>query len=462
MSNEVDVNTVENRTAQTLVMEGQLPQESFRASSEGLTLRANIIWTFAGNVVYAACQWGMLVALAKLESAEIVGHFALGLAITAPVLMFANLQLRGIQATDAKREYSFADYLGLRLVTTGLAILAIIGITFASGYHGETAKVIIIIGLAKAFESLSDIFYGYMQQHERMDRIAISMMIKGVLSLIVFTLAVYLTGNLLWGVAGLAATWALILGAYDARSRVIVQSATDNISGRAEMKDAIRLLLPRWNLKTLGKLAWLALPLGIVMVLISLNTNIPRYFIERQFGARELGIFAAMSYLVVSGTTVISALGQSASPRLAKLYALGNQAGYRSLLLRLASIGVLLGVAGVLISLVAGPWILALLYQPEYSQYSEVLVWIMVSAGAGYVAALLGYGMTAARYFRHQAPLFVIVTLATIISCVYLVPTYGLTGAAWAVLIAATVQLVASLAVVTFALRRLTGKQERC
>src|SRR4051812_45337492 len=98
------------------------------AAPRGLSLKVNFIWTLAGNLIYAGCQWGMLVIIAKLGSAELVGQFALGLAITAPVLMFSNLQMRGIQATDAKREYSFGDYLGLRLLTTLLALLIIAGI----------------------------------------------------------------------------------------------------------------------------------------------------------------------------------------------------------------------------------------------------------------------------------------------------------------------------------------------
>jgi hypothetical protein len=53
--------------------------------AHGLSLRRNFAWTVLGNVTYAACQWGMLVALAKLGSPEMVGQFALGLAIGAPV-----------------------------------------------------------------------------------------------------------------------------------------------------------------------------------------------------------------------------------------------------------------------------------------------------------------------------------------------------------------------------------------
>ena len=72
----------------------------------------------AGNMVYAACQFGMLSVLAKLGSPSIVGQYALGLAITAPVFMLTNLQLRGVQATDARHEFAFADYFTLRLIST--------------------------------------------------------------------------------------------------------------------------------------------------------------------------------------------------------------------------------------------------------------------------------------------------------------------------------------------------------
>src|SRR6266568_5527229 len=48
--------------------------------AEGVSLRTNFAWTLAGNAVYAVCQWGMLVSIAKLGSPAMVGQFALGLA----------------------------------------------------------------------------------------------------------------------------------------------------------------------------------------------------------------------------------------------------------------------------------------------------------------------------------------------------------------------------------------------
>ena len=102
---------------------------------------------------------------------------------------------------------SFTDYLTLRLVTTLLALLIMAGLVLVGGYAPDLAAVLLVVGLAKAFEALSDIFYGLLQHHEQMDRIAISMMIKGALSLLALAGGVYLTGSLVWGVVGMAGVW---------------------------------------------------------------------------------------------------------------------------------------------------------------------------------------------------------------------------------------------------------------
>ncbi|MEG4804230.1 oligosaccharide flippase family protein [Microcoleus sp. ARI1-B5] len=454
-----------------------------------LTLRRNFSWTFTGNLVYAASQWGMLVLLAKLGSPEMVGQFTLGLAVTAPVIMFTNLQLRAIQATDAKQQYVFADYLGLRLIGTGLALLIIAGITLKAGYRWETSLVILAIALAKAFESISDVFYGLIQQHERMDRIAIALMIKGPLSLLFLGLGVHLTGSVLGGAVGLAVAWAIVLIACDIRNGALIlnnsQKAEENnfvetgfiASEFGEHSESTEnppppppcqggekiqnQLLPRWHWKTLGKLIWLALPLGFVMMLISLNTNIPRYFIERYLGERQLGIFAAMSYLMVVGQMVVSALAESASPRLAKYYAAGNTTAFRTLLFKLVGVGAALGGAGVLVAVVAGREILTLLYRPEYGQQADLFVWLMVAAGMGYMSSFLGYGMTAARYFRVQMPLFALVTGSSAIACLWLIPTMGVRGAAIALIVGAVVQASFSLGAIAHAIYKLDRYTER-
>jgi O-antigen/teichoic acid export membrane protein len=412
------------------------------SQSKPLSLRRNFSWTFIGNAIYAACQWGMIVLIAKLGSPEMVGQFTLGFAITAPVIMFTNLNLKAVQATDAKREFVFNDYFGLRIISTLLALLVIGGIAVVSGYRWETCVVILIVGLAKGVESISDIFYGLIQQHERMDRIAISLIIKGLLSLLLLTIGIYVSGNILWGVAGFMIAWAIVLVSYDIPNGVLI------LKDKSEIK-------PRWCMKTLVKLVSLCLPLGFVMMLISLNANVPRYFIDKYLGERELGIFAATAYLMVMGTMVVSALGESASPRLAKYYFLGDAIAFRNLLLKLVGIAFLLGMTGVLGSFFAGRQILTLLYRPEYAKQTNLFVCLMIAAGIGYMSSFLGYGMTAARYFRVQIPLFIIVTSVLAIGCFELIPVKGLLGAAISLIAGAIVQAIISFGVIFHALHKL-------
>lgn len=194
-----------------------------------------------------------------------------------------------------------------------LAFLVILAITLFSDYKAETVAVILAIGIGKVFDSISDIFWGFFQLHERMDYVAKSMMLNGIFSLVALSCAVYITHSVLLGAVAWSAVSAANLLTYNVPAALRFSSSARSSTGSYSLR-------PRLAPAKSFKLARLALPLGVVMLLISLNSNIPRYVIQAHYGEWELGIFAATAYIMVAGTTVVSALGQSASPRLAKLY----------------------------------------------------------------------------------------------------------------------------------------------
>jgi O-antigen/teichoic acid export membrane protein len=387
----------------------------------------------------------MLVVLAKLGSAQMVGLFALGLAVGAPVMMFTNLRLRALQATDAKGEYGFWDYFSLRVITSAFALCVIAVIAALGGYRLEAALVILIIGLAKSVESVSDAIHGLLQKNERLDLIAISKMIKGPLSLLAIWGLVYLTGSIVWGVIGLVAAWSLVLLTYEACNARRVLYLTSNPIQVEDKGLHVKL-------RVLGRLTWLALPLGFVGLLDSLNVNIPRYLVERRLGEAALGYYAAMAYIMVAGNMVVGALTGSASPRLARAH-VTDPAAFRRLLWRLLSLAAVLGGAGVLLAVVLGRPLLALLYRPDYAQHATVFVWLMAASGIGYVARVLICGMTASRQIKAQAPLYGITLLATAVFSWVLIPLHGLLGAAWAVCAAMTVLLLGAVTITLSKLR---------
>jgi O-antigen/teichoic acid export membrane protein len=405
-----------------------------------LSLRRNFVWTFAGNVVYAACQWGMLVSLAKLGSPEMVGQFALGLAVGAPLMMLANLQLRAVQATDAQNEYRFGEFLALRLLTTVMAFAAICLVAWWAGYRWQTALVVVLVGAAKSIESISDVVYGLMQKHERLDRVAVAMMIRGVGSVVLFAWALALTRNVVWAVVASSTWWGIVLLNYEWRTgRALLQfygSAGDRFA-------------PSWRWSRLWKLAGLSLPLGMVMVLASLNTNIPRYFVEHFHGEAALGYFAALGYVMVAGYTVMGALGQSATPRLAR-YRVSDPAAFRRLLTKMLVISAAVGGAGILLAAYLGRPLLTFLYRRDYADYANVFVWVMVAAAISYISSMLGYAMTAARIYRAQVPLFAASCLGIAATCALLVKAHGLLGAAFALVVGASISALGAGGILMF------------
>ena len=407
----------------------------------GTVMRRNFCWTFVGNVIYAACQWGMLVAIAKLGTTAMVGRFGIALAVTAPVIMFTNLQLGTIQATDARLQFLFGDYLGLRLISTVLAMLAIAGISECSGYAGPVTAVVLAVGLAKSFEAVGDVVYGLFTQREQLHYMAKSMIARGILSLSAIAVGLKITGSVLSAAIALAVVNALVLLCYDLRNGAFILTK----SGRDTTRCIGWWPCPRWDRRRLIQMTLMTLPMGAVALLSSLNINIPRYFIERFSGEHALGIFIAMAYMQVAGTTVVRALGQSVCSRLATYYADFNIPAYRNIMLKLLGAGVLLSVVGVLIAWGAGPQLLSVIYKPEYAAYSHTFVLLMVGSAGLYLAMFLGYGLTAARQLNVQTTLMLVASIITTAMCAVLVPHGGINGAAMALIIGNCAWVIGSL-----------------
>jgi O-antigen/teichoic acid export membrane protein len=412
--------------------------------AQPFSLRRNFSWTLVGNVFYSACQWAMLIILAKLGTPEMVGEFTFAFAVTAPLFMFTNLQLRAVQATDARSQYSFNDYMGLRLVSIGVALIVLVAIVTLLFHSTPIAFSLILMGIAKAIESVSDVCYGLTQQHERMDFISISLIFKGLLSVALLSVSIIVSGTVAGGITGLIIAWLIVLLSYDLPIVHRLRLRTETVS--------MQYFYPRWHWPVQKRLIWLTLPLGFVMFLVSLNTNIPRYFIEYYLSPRELGIFAAIAYLMQVGSIIQGAMAQAASPRLAKYYADGKRGTFSRLLLKLIGLALGLGFLAILISWIAGSKILTLVYEPEYAQHTELLIWLMVAAAADYVASFLGTAMTSARYFRSQVPLFLCTASVLVVACFYFIPLWGLNGIPFAMTLTGIVRIVLCLVVLTHAL----------
>lgn len=406
MSNIINIPTL-------LPQSSQLPQTR--------SLRSNVQWTLLGYFAYGVCQWLMLIVVARIGLPEMVGQFALAMAVTTPIILLIGLDLRTVQATDQSNRYPFQDFFTLRVVTLSIAMAMIMGVTIWNGYKQETAVLILVMGIAKCVEALSDLCHGTLQQHERLDQMARARILRGILSVVVLATGLYVSGSLLIATTSMALMWTGILIFYDWR-----------IASQLLHQQGHSTSLLRFNSKDLWQLLVAAFPTGILSCQASLEQNLPRLCVEGYLGERELGIYSAVSSMIIAATMVINAVHCAVLPRLAK-YVVNQQWGqaWRAVLM-LSLFGAVLGGIGTLIVWIGGGWLLGIAFGSEYATQNSLLVVLMLGATIRYATLPLSTGFRAAQRFWLVAILQTVSLVASMPILMMLVQNYRGMGAAYA------------------------------
>jgi O-antigen/teichoic acid export membrane protein len=404
-----------------------------------LSLRANFSWTFVGNVLYAATQWGLLTLLTKLFTPELFGQYALALGISTPVLVASALQLRSIFVSEVKNESSFAVYLVTRLATSALALILLVALSLAGWVPRYLVPLMLLLGCNQAVVMIKDMYQGIMQKHDRMDLLALSRVLQGSASMGAALVMALLTQSVMWVVIGMLVARSLCLFGYDIPRARALSSGSLALVTREDLREALD-----WS--RLWPLARTALPLGGVMLIINLYRQIPRYFLA-DLGEAAVGYYTAVASIVSLQELVITALGESAVRQLALRFATSKRA-YFALLIRLLGIGALIGLVGVAGGILFGQPALTLLFRPEYGAFTQVLIWLLAAQLVLNVQSFVGYAMTAARWFKAQVWSYGTMLVLLLGTSWLLIPRWGGLGAAWATLASCGITLAISILIV--------------
>jgi O-antigen/teichoic acid export membrane protein len=420
-----------------------------KANRKMLSLRTNLLWAFAGNATASLCTWVLLMLLTKMASAQVVGVYAVAQAVALPIWMLLSLKLPLAQVTDARNEFDFGHYYALSLIMAILIPLVTFTVAFCS-YPVHIAVITTLVGAGYALMILCDIFLAVMQKAERMDKMAASRIIQGVLSVLLFGGLFLATRNLVSSIVGLITARLLVLYFYNMPVGKKLLHERAPLSGGSS-----RVCSPHWHTDKLVKLTRKAIPLGITAWLGTLFTSIPRLALARFWSTEHVGYFAALSSLLVALNIGMGALSQSTSPRLAKYY-FTNRSSYKRLLAKVTGVALVLGLTAIAASVLCGKAILTILFTREYAQHDSVFIQTMVAGAILLLFASMNCGLTATRRFTVQVPVYTLSAVACAISAILLIPRYGMMGAAWSLTICYTVGFSGCLLLVCHTVHRRT------
>lgn len=387
-------------------------------------------WLVGGNFVFAFSQWVILIFFARMTNQENLGQYALALAIVTPIFAVGNLQLRPLYILDVNSEqkYTYTHFYYLRLICSfiALACCLVLGLFF-----NVSILVLLLVGLLKFFESYSDIIYAYYNAHDQTQLISKSLFLKGTLSVLAVAVGLYLFD--------FYTTLILFLMVY-----LVVWLCIDNlyIQKTQEIK---KMSLDLGMMKS-------AIPMGISLGIVTLQSNIPRLFLDQYASIEAVGIFTVLSYFIIVGSIFINSICQYLSPRLTHAWN-HNRAYFKKLLSMALLIAGGLGLIAIFLSYFMGEFVLNLVYGAEYVAYTDAFVLTMVAGFILYLATVLGYTLTAIGFIKQQVYLFSIVLIFSVLVSYLCIPEYGIIGGIYTLMVSYLVQCVLSLLVVLFRLK---------
>lgn len=331
-------------------------------NSKMLSLKQNIIWNSIGSFAYLFAQWLLTFLVVRLSSGfDNAGNLSLAISVTNIFYNLACFNVRPYLVSDVKQKYSINDYVSFRLITSILSfVLCFIYILFFH-YTLDQLACIMLYMIFKLGEACVDVFHAIEQKHSRMDIGGISLLCRGVISVVVFSVSMIVFNNVNLSITLMSlCTWIFIL-AFD----------FPNVKKFSSIKLC-------FNWKTQKSLFFEFLPLAIGTFIGTTCTSLPRQFLEMIEGTNSLGIYATVATPAVIVQVASSYVYNPLLVQFSKYRDSGNKIGFLNLFYKttfaILSLGIVFLIGGIFLA----RWGLNLLYGPKIAGYSYLFVPIIV------------------------------------------------------------------------------------
>lgn len=162
--------------------------------------KRNMSWNMLGSFLYAFASMALTMAVVQIVGDEKGGIFTFAFtAFGQQMFTVAYFGIRPFQITDVENRYSFGDYLRLRFMTSGAALLIGIGFVLMNGgYTAEKAWVVFLMVCYKVIDGFADTYEAEFQRSGRLYLTGKSNTFRTLLSVGSFITVLLATRNLVF------------------------------------------------------------------------------------------------------------------------------------------------------------------------------------------------------------------------------------------------------------------------
>lgn len=172
--------------------------------------KSSYIWNAIYGIVFAMQSAVLLIVITRTNGLDDAGVFSIAFAISGLLSFIADFGVRKYQVSDVNEINTFTDYFSSRILTcTAMIIACVIAALYGyyiRSYSVSKCLIILMIGVVKLSESISDVFFGRFQQKGRLDVAAKANSYRIIASMLCCIVALIITHDLLvsciiWAVA---------------------------------------------------------------------------------------------------------------------------------------------------------------------------------------------------------------------------------------------------------------------
>ena len=373
------------------------------------------LWNTASSFMTALATVVMLLVVTRTAGIRAAGVYSLAIAVGQQFQTLGMYEVRTYHVTDLRHRFTFGTYLATRIVTVALMLVGIVGYAMVSGDGGSDVLLIVLVASLRVFDAFEDVYVCELQRVGRLDLGGRACFWRALSTTVVFSLTLALTGSLLTSTV-----------------TTLVLSVLTTVLVYLPPSRGLFPLRPAWDPGPVGQVLLACLPLFGASFISMYLSNAPRFAIDRYLDPTQQGYFAILFMPAVTINLMSLVIFRPLLTPMAALWARGARPAFTRLVRRgLASALAAFGVVA-LITYVAGPPLLALVFGKDVSAFSVELM-VLVAGGAMNAASVVLYYALATM--RLQRTIFLGYALAALVMtalCLTLVPAHALLGAALA------------------------------
>lgn len=333
-------------------------------------LKKNITWNTVGSIAYLACQWLTTVAVVRLSSDfNYAGDLSLAMTISNLFVPIGLYKIRSFQVSDLSCEYSSGEYIGFRLITIVLGFVFVLPYAFFTCQQSSLLPVYFYC-IYKSIEVMVDVFHGIDQKAGNMIYCGISMLLRGILSLLAFCAGMHVSHSLVLSIVLMIAV-SLPVMVVDVRW--------------ASNFDAI---VPSFRFKAMSELFYKCLPATVGVFCCAAVTSVSRQELAAALGASMLGVYSS----VCSPAAIVQAGAANAYAPLLGAFASASESedkkAFNTMLVKVILGALVLCILILFACFICGDYLLGLLFGDQIHQYSFLLYGAVISS---LITAFIGF-----------------------------------------------------------------------